>query len=349
MYPRLVQRVLCVFVMAFVCGTSGLLYAQAPPPRAYTLTFLPLLPNGAYNAAAYAVNNRGQIVGYSATDPGGSSFHAVLWQNGVAKDLGSLGGGTAIAFGINDKGQIVGESATPYGEVHPFIYEDGIMRDLLIGEPDGHAWDINDDGTVVGYSNFDATGNGPSRVWIWKDGITTFLPDAGAVAFSINNQGSVAGYYGHAVLWQNGLSVDLGTLGGASSFGLAVNNKTQVVGWAEPASGQPPHAFLWDKGKMFDLNPVGTSGVGMGINDRSEGAGQLVLADNCSSHPFIWEKGQMADLDTLLIDSAPFYGYARAINNRGQVLVDVFQDQKVACGSHDVEVPAVLNPIDNGQ
>ena len=37
---------------------------------------------------------------------------------------------------------------------------------------------------------------------------------------------------------------DLGSLGGANSFGIAFNARGQVTGWADTATGQQ-HAFLW--------------------------------------------------------------------------------------------------------
>jgi probable HAF family extracellular repeat protein len=227
------------------------------------------------------------------------------------------------------------------------------MSDLLIGATDGYAWGINNSGTVIGYSYFD---NGPQRAWVWQNGVTTWLPAlpstfiASAAALAINDQGAVAGLSNtasatHAVLWENGLPLDLGTLGGTYSYGLAINNKTQVVGWAETVPGQIADAYVWQNGIMTDLNPAGATGsTAFGINDRSQIVGQLVI-DNCASHPFIWEKGKATDLDTVIIDSPPIWGYARAINNSGQIAAVVLQDQLV-CGSQ-VEVAAVLNPLGN--
>ena len=114
-------------------------------------------------------------------------------------------------------------------------------------------------------------------------------------------------------------------------------------GGLSPPLGQPEHAYLWEHGAMQDLSPSGTSGVAMGINNRGQVVGQLVLADNCS-YPFIWAAGEMTNLNALLVGSTPFHGYARTINDRGQILGDVFQDE-VGCGPHQIELPVVLNPI----
>src|ERR1041385_7491340 len=43
--------------------------------------------------------------------------------------------------------------------------------------------------------------------------------------------------------------VPLGTLGGASSFGSAINRHGQISGWAQAADGNA-HAFLYDSGTL---------------------------------------------------------------------------------------------------
>jgi probable HAF family extracellular repeat protein len=72
---------------------------------------------------AYAVNNSGQIVGWSST-PAGGYDHAVLWENGEILDLNDLHDGTGWllrqARGINDAGQIAGKGIFN-GKDHGFL------------------------------------------------------------------------------------------------------------------------------------------------------------------------------------------------------------------------------------
>jgi probable HAF family extracellular repeat protein len=58
---------------------------------------------------AYALNDRGQVVGSSST-PEGS--HAFSWTAAAGMvDLGTLGANYAYAYAVNNHGQVVGVSA----------------------------------------------------------------------------------------------------------------------------------------------------------------------------------------------------------------------------------------------
>ena len=75
-----------------------------------------------YQTAANGINDRRLVVGQIAD----SNFldemsHAAVWQNGVVKDLGTLGGPDPEWFycsganGVNDFGHVVGWSSTAAG------------------------------------------------------------------------------------------------------------------------------------------------------------------------------------------------------------------------------------------
>jgi probable HAF family extracellular repeat protein len=129
---------------------------------------------GVDGADAADINPRGQVVGTSTLTPGPEEpvfvfFHAVLWENGVARDLGVLGCSVNVsrcnsaANGINPSGLVVGWSETREGFEHAFVWQNGVMTDL---DPTGffsHANAVNPTGQVVGESS--RTGDLHATLW----------------------------------------------------------------------------------------------------------------------------------------------------------------------------------------
>lgn len=126
--------------------------------------------------------------------------------------------------------------------------------------------------------------------------------------------------------------VDLGTLGGESSYATAINDRGHVVGSSQAADGSW-HGFLWRDGRMIDLGALRPSGINndddiIGTTDTSSyllrkgrmidlGPGRYPLALNdrgqvtgMGDMPFLWTAGRMR---TLPLDTVS------GINNRGQV------------------------------
>src|SRR3990172_2867667 len=67
--------------------------------------------------------------------------------------------------------------------------------------------------------------------------------------------------------------IDLGTLGGDSSYAVAINELGQVVGYSYIAS-EEYHAFLWENGAMTDLGTLGGNfSQAVAINERGQVVG----------------------------------------------------------------------------
>lgn len=135
---------------------------------------------------------------------------------------------------------------------------------------------------------------------IWKQGFAEKL-DGNVVtvrssAIAINDSGQVVGYqkgrYGNnheqAVLWNNGLMQELGTLGGIESRALAINNSGEIVGWVKTAFNVKD-AFIWRLGTIEYLGIL-TSGIA--INNNGQILGTIDGGD-----PVLWNKGIMQKLE----------------------------------------------------
>jgi probable HAF family extracellular repeat protein len=237
-------------------GSSAYLYTNG------TATNLGSL--GGTQTGPAALNNSGQVVGYSYTNDGtGGAFlysngsltnlaalgslgayseatainnsgeiagdsnaGAFLYSNGNFTNLGSLGGGYSFASGINDNGQIVGGAGTGNGE-DAFLYSNGTISDLgSLGSNNSFALAINNPGQVVGYVNL----SGQQDAFLYTD----------AQMENLNT------------IYANLLVAGSGTLTGFTSLTEAtgINDSGQIVGYGNfwNGSGNSTEAFL--------LNPV---------------------------------------------------------------------------------------------
>lgn len=155
-------------------------------------------------SAGVAINDGGDVVGGSGPCISlglGIGAHAILWHEGNAIDLGSLGGAmNNLAFALNNQDQVVGISDLQGDSAaHAFLWQAGAMTDLGTLRPNDTfalAESINDRGDVVGFS----CGPVDCRGFVWRYGkmidVNSFLPQNSLLlitnAADINSCGEIA-------------------------------------------------------------------------------------------------------------------------------------------------------------
>jgi uncharacterized membrane protein len=295
------------------------------------------LPGGSHSGA-FAINDAGQVVGFSTNaiaDPnpslltetiGDPELHAVMWEHGQIKDLGTLESGSdSVALLINDRGQVAGQSYTddtrsPTSScgfpqnLHGFMWEKGIMRDIgTLGGSCSFTYALNSRGQIAGQSSL--AGDTESHPYIWdpKRGLTDLFSRGrlgGSYGYAqwINDAGTIVGTaatHGDAallaVLWTDNAIENLGALDGdPCSATDAINSGGQVVGGSgffaadffPDCNTAVEHAVLWDHGTILDLNafvPPGTDltlNEATFINDRGEITG-FAVDSNGIEHAFL--------------------------------------------------------------
>ncbi len=214
-----------------------------------------------------AINNNGEITGYSAGDPlpYPRSFRWTL-SSGM-EDLGGLASGAdAISYGraINDDGLIAGSSLTPAYDYHAFAWtrSTGMIDIDTLGNDYSDVVGVSARGQVGG--NFFVPG-GFTRGYVWTR--STGMRDIGNPAgggtwiVGMTASGRMTGVITSDTVSQRAMTwtrdsgvVLLGTLGGATSNAVSANNKGQVVGGASTADDDW-RAFVWTASQgVVDLN-----------------------------------------------------------------------------------------------
>ncbi|GAA1436979.1 hypothetical protein GCM10009616_37950 [Microlunatus lacustris] len=97
--------------------------------------------------------------------------------------------------------------------------------------------------------------------------------------------------------------INLGTLGGTSSYGIAMNDRDALVGRAQTAD-ETYHGFLWRDGQMTNLGKF----TPIDINNSE----QIVGTRDDVGGAWIWHDGRFTSLTGL--------AYPRAINDSGRVV-----------------------------
>ncbi|MDX6557960.1 MAG: hypothetical protein QOF72_1009, partial [Blastocatellia bacterium] len=271
----------------------------------YTITDLGALTPGPVSIG-WDVNSAGQATGWSSAVTS-TNFKPFFYNNGTITNLTPLGTGTnALPIAISDAGRIVGYSElTPQGpngsftgQVHGFFSDNGgVLKEIgTLGGSSSQAWDVNDNGAVVGQAQ---DGSGQVRPFLWRDS---------------NNDG----------FWQANEMIDLRAIAGTTfGRGFSVSNNNIVVGNSTDGATGFVLATMWkddngngigDPGELRALgNLGGTNANASGVNDNGYVCGTSEIAGLASNgllmqRGFIWhddngngvsDPGEMKSLGTL--------------------------------------------------
>jgi probable HAF family extracellular repeat protein len=255
-----------------------------PSTQRYAVTDLGTL--GGAQSAAFALNERAEVVGWAETAAG--ERHAFLYREGRISDLGTLPGyHRSEAYGINDRGDVVGRAdggALPLrdggGRVlrnveagwQAVLWSGGAVRDL----GPGAAWDINNRGEVIGHP---PAGHG--FLWTRAGGrveIRPEAPDRILHSKAINEAGAIVGMFGRP---------------SGSASGRVFEISPFLRKGAELRLLTPVHA-----------GPPGTEACG--LNERGDVVGIYPHLDGTA---FFWKPGARAE-DTPLLHLGTFNGKA---------------------------------------
>lgn len=245
-------------IVGAIYTSAGELPARAFVYRDGNYTVLPLLHPTDLGGVAIGINDREEVVGFDRASNGNA--YGWLWRTGAYSSL-SVSGNNTVAVGINSSGTIVG-----YRRLK-------LLRRLLTGQyrrsgemgyvrthetihyVNGPVHAINALGVAAGAST------APGRLMstrlkseavatVYKDGVATSILSLPSAAFGINSAGAVIGSYrtgsgSRAFVWSpmSG-AFDITPAEYRSAVAAAINNRGDILGYGETASGAPQDFLL---------------------------------------------------------------------------------------------------------
>lgn len=344
----------------------ALVVAGAASAVQYRVTNLGTLTGGTFTRAT-GINNLGHVVGNG--DITGGWTRGFFWNNGsfttiVPDGSGDVGGSqvarNSYCFGINDSDQVVGYRDHYYASGgfsvdRAFRWTPGQVPGNIPNFSSSYpfenrAYDINNLGTVVGYS----TGQGGATTWqpfryttnsgtVWMGSLTNNTA-TNCYAFGINESANIVGYgqtnpsLENRAFRSNGAS--LINTGGfpnplifeppLETFGMDINDSNATVGYYKLDSNTFRGYYKSAAGAYVDLGllPGSNTGDDSAMPAAMNNAGDIVgdvEVGNAVHRAAIYEfgrgAGQWVDLNTRIAPNSGWVlEFATDINDLGQIV-----------------------------
>jgi probable HAF family extracellular repeat protein len=219
--------------------------------------------------------------------------------------------------GINDSGQIVGYWEDASGNIHGYLYNNGVFTSLdYPAAASTEAVGINNSGVISGWY---VTTDDVPQGFTYSEGTFTSFTYPGSSrtnAKGINNHGEVVGFYGttYSFVDSDGAFTSFGYPGADVSYAFGINDTGQIAGYYLPDSGSPV-AFFYDGQSTFTSiqYPDSTETFAYGINNSNVVVGKS--ANSGTLLGFLWQNGQFTVVGPPASSPLPF-----GINNHGQIV-----------------------------
>ena len=231
-------------------------------------------------------------------------------------DLGSLPGGSGVfPLALNNHGHVVGWAFASNGLSRPFVFRDGRMTELPVGDVGYQApYFINDASQIVVQGI--ATNSSYRAYFLTAEGIIDLHAQTGVSiqAVGLNNAGVIAGMSpGAAITWSNGVVRYLDPTYGSGA--RDINNRGEVVGVFHLETPPGPNFFttLMHNGAVSVL---GAGFIGEALNDHGHVVGVSYFGGR---HAVLYRDGEVINLGALRGDT---FSSAWKINNAGQIIGD---------------------------
>lgn len=244
----------------------------------------------------------------------------------------TLGGPESRGSDITHRGWVAGFSFLPdRAAVQATLWRSGVLEELgTLGGPSSRVpWPgMNERGLIAGISH---TGELDPMNEGWSCEAGGFLP------------GTSPRRVCRGFVWHNGAMTELPTLGGTHGFAASINNRGQIVGWAETpvhdptCVGESPvdpdpvqilqfRAVMWEprRGKIRELPPLpgDSASSAVGINEWGQAVGNSGDCDQAvgrrtGRHSVLWDRGEPREIPNL---GGTMWHTPQDINERGDVV-----------------------------